>query len=296
MHKILFVTFIFSLSLGVSGCATSSHDIVNNSAPIAPSIVASIEASGFYASQYKASDGTLLPYRLLTPANMIQGKRYPLVLQLHGSGGIGTDNLKQLDRLAKTWAMPDLRERYQAYVLIPQFQIRSANYGEPSPDQHAEHSTALIAALELLEDFASNHAVDKSRIYALGFSMGGSAAWLAPTLKPNLFAAVVPISGIAPANSFASIFKDLPVYVIHGNSDTENPITADRRFVSEVMRIGGKNIQFREYEGLEHQLSAEIYPGYWWRDWLFKQKNFLFDADGLAAGQDRKAQCIAPYL
>lgn len=287
MHKILLITFIFLLYLGVSGCATSSHDIVNNSAPIATNIVASIEPSNFHASQYRASDGTLLPYRLLMPSNIIQGKRYPVVLQLHGSGGIGIDNLKQLDRLAKTWAMPDIRERYQAYVLLPQFQIRSANYGAPSPDQHAEHSSTLIAALELLEEFASNHAVDKSRIYAVGFSMGGSAAWLAPTLKPSLFAAIIPISGIAPANSFATIFKDLPVYVIHGNSDTENPIIADRRFVREVIRIGGKNIKLREYEGLEHQLSEEIYPGYWWRDWLFKQKNSLFDADGLAAGQDR---------
>jgi predicted peptidase len=179
--------------------------------------------------------------------------------------------LKQVDRLAKTWAMPDLRERYQAYVLIPQFQTRSANYGPPSPDQHAEYSSTLSAALELAEEFISRHAVDKSRIYAVGFSMGGSAAWLAPTLRPSLFAAVVPVSGIAPADSFATVFKDLPTLVMHGNADAENPIVADRRFINEVIRIGGTHVLFREYEGLDHQLPAEIYPGYWWRDWLFEQ-------------------------
>lgn len=256
-----------------TGCASGSirREIVGNPAPLAKDVVASIEPLEFAAAEFKASDGTVLQYRFLLPSRYVQGKRYPLVLQLHGSGGIGTDNLKQIDRLAKTWAMPDVRERYQAYILIPQFPVRSANYGPPAEDQHAEHSATLNAALELVDEFALNHAVDRSRIYAVGFSMGGSAAWLSPTLRPTLFAAVVPISGIAPADSFAPIFKRLPTLAIHGNSDTENPITADLRFVHEVNRVGGKKIQLREYQGLDHQLPEEIYPGYWWRDWLFEQ-------------------------
>jgi len=271
MQKFAPSKLLLALCIVTAGCATPKHDLIRDATPIAKDAVASIEPADFDASEFKASDGTVLRYRLLAPSHGISGKSYPLVLQLHGSGGIGTDNLKQLDRLAKSWAMPALRERYQAYVLIPQFPIRSANYGSPSPDQHAEHSPALIAALELVEEFTSHHAVDKSRIYAVGFSMGGSSAWLAPTLRPHLFAAVVPISGIAPADSFAAVFKNLPTLVIHGNADTDNPIVVDRRFIGEVMRIGGKNIQFREYEGLDHQLPAEIYPGYWWRDWLFGQ-------------------------
>ncbi|WP_374684708.1 hypothetical protein [Variovorax sp. ZS18.2.2] len=162
------------------------------------------------------------------------------MLQLHGSGGVGTNNVTQLDRLAKTWAVSDVRERYQTYILIPQFPIRSANYGPPSPEQHAEPSSALIAALELVEDFAAHHAVDKSRIYAIGFSMGGSAAWLSPTLRSNLFAAVMPISGVAPADSFAPVFKNTPTLVIHGSADNENSIASNRRFFNEVLRIGGK--------------------------------------------------------
>lgn len=273
MQKVRLPTLLLALCVATSGCAstTAKHNIIKNSTPLAKDVVASIKPADFDAAAFKASDGTILQYRVLTPSSILRGHFYPLVLQLHGSGGIGTDNLMQLDRLAKTWAMPDLRRRYQTYVLIPQFPIRSANYGAPSPDQHAEHSPALSAALELVDEFISHHAVDKSKVYAVGFSMGGSATWLAPTLRPNLFAAVVPISGIAPENSFAPIFKDLPTLVIHGNSDTENPIIADRRFANEVVRVGGKTIVFREYEGLDHQLPAEIFPGYSWRDWLFEQ-------------------------
>lgn len=256
-----------------TGCTPKAptHEIVMSNTPIAKEVVGTIEAGDFDTAEFTASDGTVLQYRLLVPTHYVEGKRYPLVLQLHGSGGIGTDNLKQIDRLAKTWAMPDIRQRYQAYILVPQFSIRSANYGPPAADQHSEHSPALIAAVELVDAFALNHAVDSARVYAVGFSMGGSAAWLAPTLRPTLFAAALPISGIAPENTFAPIFMNLPTLVIHGNSDTENPMTADFRFVREVGRLGGTKIQLREYQGLDHQLPQDIYPGYWWRDWLFAQ-------------------------
>jgi len=272
MRKLLLSSLLLVTCIAVSGCSsTTGHYVIKDATPLAKEVVASVEPAQFETGHFKASDGTILQYRVLAPSNVVPGNAYPLILQLHGSGGIGTDNVMQLDRLAKTWAVPEMRERYQAYVLVPQFPIRSANYGPPSPEQHAESSPALSAALELVEEFISLHAVDKSKIYAVGFSMGGSAAWLAPTLRPKLFAAVVPVSGIAPANSFAGIFKDLPALVIHGNSDTENPITADRRFADEVVRTGGKKLLFREYEGLDHLLPADIFPGYWWRDWLFQQ-------------------------
>lgn len=102
--------------------------------------------------------------------------------------------------------------------------------------------------------------------------MGGSAAWLAPVLDPSLFAAIVPISGIAPADSCAAAFRHLPVLVLHGNADDENPITADRRFVVAITNAGGRRVAFREYDGLAHRLPGDIYPGTWWRDWLLRQK------------------------
>lgn len=274
MHikHVLPLAFIFLAAL--NGCAQEplKHELINGAPTMARDVVASVDVGAFGEGTFTASNGILLPYRILAPVDPEPGVRYPLVLQLHGSGGIGTDNRQQLDRLSKSWAMADIRARYRAYVLVPQFPVRSANYGPASPDQFAAHSTALLAALELTEKFARENPVDTQRIYALGFSMGGSAAWLAPTLKPNLFAAIMPISGIAPANESAALLKDLPIWVMHGNADDENPIVADRRLTKQIMNVGGKRILFREYEGLAHQLHADMYPGAWWRDWLFGQR------------------------
>jgi predicted peptidase len=264
----------FILVATLSGCASqiSAHEVVRGAAPLARDVVASVDPNLFGKGTFTASNGVVLPYRMLTPLAMVPGVRYPLILQLHSSGGIGTDNLSQLDRLAKTWAMPEVRARYGTYVLVPQFPVRSANYGPPSPDQYAQHSATLSAALELVETFARENPVDSARIYALGFSMGGSAAWLAPVLKPELFAAIVPISGIAPENGSAARLQDLPIWVMHGNADEENPIVADRRLSNQIRTRGGKHILFREYDGLDHQPPADIYPGFWWRDWLFEQR------------------------
>ena len=51
-------------------------------------------------------DTTTLPYRLFIPENYDPLKSYPLVLCLHGSGEIGTDNEIhiRLHRLATSWA------------------------------------------------------------------------------------------------------------------------------------------------------------------------------------------------
>jgi len=266
------LVLLLCAALSGGAMAAPRQEVVDNPAPLGRDLFNAVSAGQFESGSFTSSRGTQLPYRLLRPSRVVPGTVYPLVVQLHGSGGIGTDNLGQLERLAKSWAMPDLRDRYQAFVLIPQFPERSANYGPASPEQHAVPSPVLSDALELIAEFASAHPVDKSRVYASGFSMGGSVAWLLPCLAPGVFAGIVPISGIAPPDAQAGHFAHLPVLAIHGAADPENPITADRRFVQAIAGRGGQEVVLREYKGLEHQPPADIYPGLWWRDWLFSQR------------------------
>lgn len=267
-------TLIFLLCAALTSCTTISpkQEIIDNPTPLSREIFNTVSVDQFESANFISSRGAHLPYRLLRPSKLIPGKSYPLVVQLHGSGEIGTDNLSQLDRLAKSWAMPDIRDRYQTFVLIPQFSIRSANYGPAAPDQHAVASPMLNDTIELINQFSSVNPIDKSRIYASGFSMGGSATWLLPTIAPNMFAGIVPMCGIAPPDSQASNFTNLPIIVIHGDADFENLTTADRRFVQAITSQGAQQVTLREYKGLKHQPPSDIYPGYWWRDWLFGQQ------------------------
>lgn len=257
----------------LTACATTTPvERIAGTPPIDRRDVAALDTSVFIAGDFTARDGTRLPYRLLPPAQVQAGQRYPLVVQLHSSGGIGQDNQSQLDALAKGWALPGNRARFPAFILVPQFAVRSANYDDPVTPRSAQASPALEAAMELVDHLLVTHTIDAQRIYASGFSMGGSAAWLAPTLRPDRFAAIVPVSGIAPDDASANALQHVPILALHGDADTENPIDADRRLVATLYARGNRQVRLREYVGLAHAPPGDVLPGTWWRDWLFAQR------------------------
>jgi predicted peptidase len=261
-------------ALLLAGCARDAGEIlVRGTPPLDRSPAAALSADDFAAGTFTARDGTTLPYRLLAPAHIEPGRRYPLVVQFHGSGAIGNDNRAQIERdfAARAWAIPAIRDRYPAFVLVPQFPVRSANYDDPVAPRSAIATPALSAALELVDAVIAQQPVDRTRIYASGFSMGGSATWLSLLARPNLFAAALPISGIAPDRARAGELKHIPMLILHGDADTENPIDSDREMVAAIRAAGGRQVRLRSYVGLQHLPPGDLAPGDWWRDWLFAQ-------------------------
>lgn len=67
-------------------------------------------AQGLYGEYekkvYVSSQGDSLKYRLLRPEAEKAGKKYPLVLFLHGAGERGDDNQKQLVHGGQMWLNP----------------------------------------------------------------------------------------------------------------------------------------------------------------------------------------------
>ena len=99
-----------------------------------------------------------MPYRLMKPMNFDEEKRYPVIVSLHGAGGTGTDNRKQLKDWNKLLAEEQRRTDYPCYVLAPQ-----AN--------RLWDATHLQKIKDIIKDVAST---DMDRIYILGHSMGGT--------------------------------------------------------------------------------------------------------------------------
>ena len=65
------------------------------------------------------SDGSR-PYRLMKPINFDASKKYPVILSLHGAGGKGSDNRKQLKVWNGQLAEKAVRTKFPCYVLAPQ--------------------------------------------------------------------------------------------------------------------------------------------------------------------------------
>jgi predicted peptidase len=214
-----------------------------------------------YAPGRFTRDGITLQYRLMAPPRVIAGQSYPLVVVFHGSGAIGTDNLAQIGPLAKSWAAPERRAQFPAYVLIPQFSQRSAIYANGS----STATPQLHVAFALVEQMKRELPVDASRIYALGFSMGGSAVWNALALKPGLFARAVSVAGV-PNRDALAVLGDTRFLLVHGDADIENPYT-DARAAYEV--ADKSRVDFWTYPGLGHEFPQELIATPRLAEWLF---------------------------
>ena len=71
---------------------------------------------------YEAHSFEKIPYRLLKPIDFKAGgkKKYPLILSLHGAGGKGRDNLKNLRNWNGYLADETLRRKHPCFVAAPQ--------------------------------------------------------------------------------------------------------------------------------------------------------------------------------
>ncbi|VGO20706.1 carboxylesterase family protein [Pontiella sulfatireligans] len=180
-----------------------------------------------------------LSYRLLKPLNFDASQHYPVIVSLHGGGGRGSDNVKQLRKWNQFLAEEQTRKDYPCYVLAPQ---SSAHWDAPE----FAKIKAIIAGLP---------SVDMDRIYILGHSMGGHGTYKLTQLDPAYFAAAAPSagSGLATTPRFVDVekIKDMPFWIFHGDKDPKCPIEFDRKIFAEMKAIGG-NMKFTTWHGDKH--------------------------------------------
>ncbi|SEO58471.1 Phospholipase/Carboxylesterase [Duganella sp. CF517] len=234
-----------------------------------------VDADEFTAGSFSGPSG-MLRYRLLAPPAGAQhpGQRYPLILVLHGSDGVGDDNRGQFGRLARSWAAPAIRAKFPAYILVPQFPERSANYAPSAADGllAARPGPNIATLTALVEQLKLQYPIATERVYVTGFSMGASAATQAILHQPGLFAAAVAFSGIAPERAEAARLAATPLMLVHGDADTENPIGPDRALFAALRRQPGARVRMVEYQGLEHTVPPAMLLSPAWREWLFAQR------------------------
>jgi predicted peptidase len=220
----------------------------------------------------KTFDGTTkINYRLLQPKKIKTNKKYPLVVLFHGSGAIGTDNQNQLQALSKLWAQPEIRDDYPAYVIAVQFPTRSSNYSLDSNRNvlTSKSEPCLETVFQLIETMKTDLPIDKKRIYVMGFSMGGSTTINALSLRPDLFAAGISFAGIPQFDKIDEL-KNKPIWLIHGNKDTDNTIQSDIQFYNEL----GKNSKtlFWELDDTNHgNIISAQFLGDEIPKWLFSK-------------------------
>ena len=223
---------------------------------------------------YTNETGETFAYRLSAPQFPEAGKKYPLILFLHGSGQCGTDNLKQITVGLPTLMRSLLKRPEPVIVVAPQCQ--SGNWWVKrlamNPDYAAskEPTASLEVALELCRDLVAKRQADPERLYITGLSLGGFGTWDAIQREPELFAAAVPVCGGGDIRRVQEI-KRLPVWVYHGSSDKNVPVDCSRRMVVLLKQIGDRRIRYTEVEGAGHNVWDQAYASDEVLEWLLRQ-------------------------
>lgn len=227
------------------------------------------------------SAGDILPYRILYPDDYDKTKKYPLILLLHGGGERGNDNEKQLVHGAKLFLKDENRKAYHAIVLVPQCPEdsywgavnidRSTQPFEISFDYNSPPQWPLVAANELVKKIASEEAVDKSRIYITGLSMGAMGTFESVYRYPELYAAALPICGGGDTKLYDKRVKKTAFWIFHGADDSVVDVKLSREMQAKLQSLKVKN-KYSEYPGVNHNSWDNAFADPAFLSWMFAHK------------------------
>ena len=251
-------------------------------APTSPQRMALIDAflknsdgleKSFEARTYK-SDWTM-PYRFFRPAATA---KLPLVIYLHGSGGLGDDNLKQLEFGnifgTRVWLLPENQKNFPCYVVAPQTDRGWARYdlaytgSGPTPVIPGLGDGSRLA-LEVVDKLCREFPVDTKRIYVLGQSMGGAGVWNITAHRKQFFAAAVVCCG-SPTPESATESIGTPLWSFHGDADQTVPVTVSRDRIAALRKAGAHPL-YTEYAGVDHNVWQWAFTEPSLIQWLFSQ-------------------------
>ena len=228
---------------------------------------------GVFGDKATKLQGKKLRYRevLTAPQDTAQPI---LVIYLHGGSGGGSDNKKQMMSPAVGKIFDYLNENnVKAYFLVPQCPGNASwngdaprqrnRGGRPSPGERRSRELQKCEAYNkyvkaLADYYVSEFAIDSTRIYVFGSSMGGQGVWSLLADYPDYFAAAMVASGGYRGYHTAQLART-PIICTRGTLETRTEQV--KQLIDDINLFGG-NAVFQLLEGLDHHeaTSAAFTP------------------------------------
>lgn len=214
-------------------------------------------------------------YQVYVPSNYTPSREWPLVLFLHGAGERGYGGLSQT-HVGLGRSIRFNPERWPAIVVFPQL----------PPGGNWSEVTEPIG-MQALQATMDEFAIDTSRVYLTGLSMGGYGSLFLGSRHADRFAALVaicPTVGNGRGYPFlngssyegaiegtAQKLATLPVWLFHGEDDAvfSASISAD---LAQAMQDIGADIRYTEYADTGHNAWDPAYDTLDMITWLFQQR------------------------
>jgi predicted peptidase len=236
-----------------------------------------------------------MTYYLYGPDGYTPEGRYPLVVVLHGGGErddpsqTAAENrdvvLRQLYITAFT--EHSVQARWPCFVVVPQASLSQRWVGVPASLPAYTLAPAPTQAMTLAMGIVSYlqqayPAIDSSRVYVGGISMGAFGTFEALERWPETFAAGFPIAGAGDPSAAGRV--QAAIWAFHGSGDALVPVDGSRRMVQALQAAGAK-VCYTEYPGAGHNIwvteQPQSQPSV--LRWLFSQRRLN---DGTISGLD----------
>ncbi|MCK6459947.1 MAG: PDZ domain-containing protein [Planctomycetes bacterium] len=205
--------------------------------------------TGWLERTVTGPDGKERDYLLFVPEGYDPLKRYPLLLDLHG--GVSRTPAPDHAALADGDGVAVYAAQKGGFLLAI-----------PAGEKGAEWWTdvGMGNVLGVLAETKRLYSVDEDRVFAAGFSDGGSGSFFLALAAPTLFAGVIPLNGhigIAQAGGLQIHLRNLvnvPIYAVNTTEDQLYPSAAVRPAM-EAMKGLGVPLTWREIAGYGHDPS-----------------------------------------
>jgi predicted peptidase len=176
------------------------------------------------------------PYEVHLPQGYAEDAEmlYPLILFLHGGGG-----LIPADNPIPVYAAG--RDDFPFIVVTP----------------IADDRWDVERLLSVLDDVRGRYRVDPDRIFGTGLSSGAVGIWELAASRPATFAAVARVAG-RPAPGHACPLRHVPVWLFHNRADEIVPVGDSLRLAEALEACRAPHVHVTIYE--------ELAPGAWHHD------------------------------
>jgi len=244
-----------------------------------------------------SANGLSLRYRLFKPV-CEPGKKYPLVLFLHGMGERGLENERQLtdNGGAHLWCIDEIQQETPCCILAPQCPTNISWVHPGIPE--------LLS--ELCDYICNTESIDRMRMYICGLSMGAIGTWNMIARYPDKFAAAMPVCGAGTLPN-ARLIGQTPVWAFHAEDDPVVPFAREmisrvsplpvraygtKMLIAEAALMGSRNLKLTVYPkgyigakyGSAHASWEEAFRDDEARRWMFSQSRIIRD----------KYRCVMP--